>query len=177
MPLRTVLSSLCLALALSACGGLLREQPPVAQPHPLTDCHALTEEGCNAAPGCVAIYGEEDAPQPVPMVATVSGCMAFPPAPFHHCEEAPTLDPCAGLDDSSCAATPGCALAVDDTGVSQGSSGAAILYRPVSRCVPAPVDPPQVDGGRACPAVACLLYCEHGEVLDENGCPTCACAD
>ena len=181
MHFRAALTSLCLALSLSACGGLHRE-PPVARPYPLTGCAALAEEACNAAPGCVAIYGEEEAPQPVPWVATASGCMPFQPAPFHHCEAAPT-DVCGGLDEATCNATPGCAVVESVTAVRSEAGDDAVAGPPSDGgCVPVPgapgpsplpVDPPVE--GEVCPALACLLYCEGGYALDAAGCPTCAC--
>lgn len=140
MHFRAALSSFCLALSLSACGGTLHE-PPVAQPYPLTGCSALAEEACNAAPGCVAIYGEEDAPQPVPRVATVSGCMPFQPVPFHHCEAAPT-DGCGGLDEATCNASPGCAVVEAVTAARSGAGDDAVAGPPsYGGCVPVPADP------------------------------------
>jgi len=184
MTVRSSLSSLCLALSLSACGQFVQE-PPVGRPEPLSGCAALGESACNAAPGCVAIYGEEDAPQPVPRVAVAAGCMPFEPEqplPYHHCEQVAPADPCAGLDEATCSATPGCAVVESMPGVSAELDGEVVAVAPArTGCVqvgvvpePLPVDPP-VWGGAVCPAMACLVYCEQGEVLDVNGCPTCEC--
>jgi hypothetical protein len=184
MSVRSALTSLCLALSLAACG-VEEAEPPAAQPFPLTGCAALDEASCNAAPRCVAVYGEEAAPQPVPVVAVAtSGCMPFEPVqplPFHHCEELAPVDGCAGLDEATCSVTPGCAVVVAGDGAPEGAVD-VVAYPSHGGCVrvpgvpvpgPLPVDPPVE--GVVCPAVACLLYCEQGYATDAAGCPACAC--
>ena len=39
--------------------------------------------------------------------------------------------------------------------------------------IPRPIDPPAI----ACPEVMCMMYCEFGNVIDDNGCQTCQCND
>ncbi|MBM4380460.1 MAG: hypothetical protein FJ086_14390 [Deltaproteobacteria bacterium] len=161
MDVRSALSSLCLALCLSACG-LSGQQRPISEPHPLTGCSALDEASCNTAPSCVAIYGEEDAPQPVPVVAALSGCMPFEPVqplPFHHCEDAAPADHCAGLGEAACSATPGCAYLEAMPAVKEGGVG------------------PDADAVAVSPAYGGCVQVDACAGLDEAACgstPGCA---
>jgi hypothetical protein len=179
MNVRSAFAVLCLSFA--ACSGTELPRPePMPLPNPLTGvCAGLDEGACNASPSCVAVYGVGEEPQPVPVVGVVSGCMPFepePPAPFHHCEEMPPVDTCAGLDEVTCNATAGCQAQYEGGGIALGPNADPAAVATVGYVGCAAVAggevPPSPD---VCPAVACLIYCEHGEVLDANGCTTCEC--
>jgi hypothetical protein len=179
MTLRSALAAFCLSFA--ACSGMESPPPePMPLPHPLTGaCTGLDEGACNASPACVAVYGDGEEPQPIPVVGVVGGCMPFEPEqpmPFHHCEEMPPVDTCAGLDESTCTQAVGCQPQYVGGGMAYGPNadpvdGVTVGYAGCAQ-VPGGEVPPSPG---ACPAVACLLYCENGEVLDSNGCPTCEC--
>lgn len=178
MNLRSALAALFLPFA--ACSGMEVLPEPLPLPNPLTSACALLDEGsCNASPLCVAVYGYGEEPQPVPVVGLVGGCMPFEPEQpmaFHHCEAMPHVDTCAALDEAACNATAGCQSQYAAEGVAYGPN-----TDPVDGVVVGFAGCAEVPGGEVppspgvCPAVACLLYCANGEVLDANGCPTCAC--
>jgi hypothetical protein len=179
MHIRPALAALCLTLA--ACSGMEALPEPMPLPNPLTSaCTGLDEGACNTSPLCVAVYGDGEEPQPVPLVGLVGGCMPFEseqPLPFHHCEAMPRVDTCAGLDEVSCTNAPGCQPQYVGGGIAVEPSADPVSVVTVGFAGCAVVQgggevPPSTG---VCPAVACLLYCENGEVLDANGCPTCEC--
>lgn len=42
---------------------------------------------------------------------------------------------------------------------------------------PCPLSEPLPEPIATCSEVMCMMYCEHGNVLDSNGCPLCLCKE
>ena len=141
---------------------------------PADPCAGLDEATCTSTAGCQALYvggGIEVDPSADPVDAAFVG--------YAGCATAPVLDACAGLDEVTCTNTPGCeALYVGGglvPGSEDGSTGTtAVVGFAGCASVSGGEEPPSPPTG-ICPAVACLIYCEHGEVVDANGCSTCEC--
>lgn len=136
-------------------------------------CRGLDEAGCAATGRCSAVYEA--------VACSCAPCAegeACPPCPCGAPEptfvECVDNGPCGGLDESACASAPGC----------EPEYGAppcpAIGCAPGQDCDVACIQVVEYLGCHEretepeCGPV-CALYCEHGNVLDDDGCPTCAC--
>lgn len=130
------------------------EQP---EPPPADRCAGLEESACMFEPGCAPTYFATE-----PGVRCASDrCLGD----FAGCVEAPDTRSCADLDEAACVANPKCeAFYWGDGGIPgievAGCQSSFVGCR---------------DAQQACPALACMLWCENGMARDENGCESCAC--
>lgn len=77
---------------------------------------------------------------------------------------------CEDMDEATCVDTPGC---------EPEYATPQCFCDEADGCSPCP-DTVFVgcrSAGPDCGDLACTLYCEHGFVVDESGCPLCACAE
>lgn len=138
-----------------------------------TSCEQLDEQACIAQSGCEPEYIGQGCVCP----ACVPGdscppCECPPPQDvFIGCIE---IDPCRDLDENACLADASC----------EPIYGA--LPCPAIACAPDEPNCPTCDYSEEflgcetreeppiCPPV-CDIWCEYGNVIDDNGCPTCEC--
>jgi len=92
---------------------------------------------------------------------------------------APVVDRCAGLDEAACLSTPACRpeyAAADAPACDCPPCPDARLCDVDCACpTPAPGAYAGCSGAPAACGTVCEIWCEYGNVLDENGCATCAC--
>lgn len=158
-------------------GGCGQTEPvPIPQPSPSpspTACTDKNEAQCTADSSCTAVYVESACACPVCEPSSGTSCMPCecppPSRTFVGCQD---RDPCEGLDQVACEANPAC-----DYVWSANDVGGFRACDPADPSCGAPAPPPP--GGTCvahheCPPV-CAIFCEFGNVVDENGCATCGC--
>lgn len=139
---------------------------PSPTPSP-TACTDKDEAQCTADASCTAVYVESGCACPLCEPGSLCPpCECAPPTrTFVGCQD---RDPCEGLDPVACEANPACDFLYSASDAAfrpcEPGVGDGCVPPPLGACVP----------HQECPAV-CEIACEFGNVVDPNGCPTCAC--
>lgn len=151
---------------------------PVDPPRPLQPsqppaCERLDDNACAARGDCTAVYEQACACPDCGPDLDCFPCDCVDPS-FVSCHP---NDPCAGLSESACNATPSCApqymvppcpaiaCAPGERCIQPTCPDVAEFYACASEPPPPPV----------CSGVTCTLYCEYGFATGEDGCEICAC--
>jgi hypothetical protein len=152
-----------------SCGGFEVPPEPLPLPPPPA-CAALDEAACDLRGDCRADYASSG----------TCACPACEPGlrcPPCECSEEITFlgcverGPCEGLDEAACNSNPACEAQYflpPCVAHCTGDEGCEIV-----ECPDVPVFGGCIEPVECGPV--CEIYCEFGNVIDENGCATCAC--
>lgn len=161
-------------------------------------CEGLDQNSCQNSPGCTWLWADAasgGAPRDAlyfPPECACAACDASDPTNCPPCECPPPppygicvpADPCQNLPEDQCVNTQGCepiygqsrcgGEAPDPNG--NGATAPCLPDDPnCFRCDPGPTEYLGCQQqGPICPAV-CDIWCPYGNVIDPNGCETCAC--
>lgn len=175
--LLTTLSSLLLFGFSGGSCDLYEDEPaPLPLPVPAPLCGDLGEDACVSRGDCTAIFdagGPSCACAPCPADAECEPCDCPPPEPPGFVECVPN-SPCEGLGEAACHADPFCEAEYLPTPCPPQPNCTAEGCDDIA-CIQVVAYAGCREAAVTCPAVACLLYCEHGMVQDEHGCDTCEC--
>jgi hypothetical protein len=142
-------------------------------------CAGLDEMTCVATEGCTPIYGGYVCE--VPCIENPDGSVDCPPCgdptiSYQGCTSEPIVtDPCAGLGEQECLALPECEAVYGDAGGRDGVAPPSDPTDPNSPIAPPPSGFLYCQERKVCPAVACDIYCEWGNVIGPDGCEICEC--